>query len=171
MNDLCYFIGIAIIIFTINSLMCKIKRKNQLNIKFKKLNPQAVMPHYAKSGDAALDLYAVSKTFDKVNKKLIFGTGLALEIPEGYVGLIFPRSSIMKTSLSLSNSVGVIDSSFRGEIKLVFTPGTRPVKNYKINERIGQLIILPYPNIELMEVSELSKTDRGEGSFGSTGTN
>jgi len=140
-----------------------------MKIKFKKLAENAIIPSYAKLGDAGLDLTATSKTWDEERQKVVFGTSLAVEIPEGYVGLIFPRSSIIKTDLSLSNSVGVIDSGYRGEIKFFFNPGNRPRYNYEVGERIGQLVIMPYPKIEPEEVTELSSSERGTGAFGSTG--
>ena len=140
-----------------------------MKVKIKKLHPDAVIPSYAKPGDAGLDLTATSKVWDDKKEKVVFGTGLAVEIPEGYVGLIFPRSSICKTLMSLANSVGVIDSGYRGEIKFFFKPGYRPKRNYEVGDRIGQLIIMPYPQIELEEVAELSETERGEGGFGSSG--
>jgi dUTP pyrophosphatase len=140
-----------------------------MKVKFKKLAPEAVIPSYAKEGDAGLDLVAVSKEYDHEKEKLVFGTGLSIEIPEGHVGLLFPRSSIVKTLLSLANSVGVIDSGYRGEVKVVFDPGPRPKKNYEVGDRIAQLIILPFPKIEPEESTELSSSDRGSGGFGSTG--
>jgi dUTP pyrophosphatase len=101
---------------------------------------------------------------------VVYGTGLALEIPEGYVGLIFPRSSISKTSLSLANCVGVIDSGYRGEILLKFrTDANNKTGHYTIGDRIGQLLIIPYPQIEFEEVLELSDTIRSGGGFGSSG--
>jgi dUTP pyrophosphatase len=92
-----------------------------------------------------------------------------MEIPEGYVGLIFPRSSIVKTPLMLKNCVGVIDSGYRGEVKFFFEPGNRPSKNYEVGDRVGQLIIVPFPTIEPEEAEELSSTERGAGGFGSSG--
>jgi dUTP pyrophosphatase len=139
-------------------------------VKFKKLDPKAVTPAYSKAGDAAMDLTAIS--LSKVDKDefgyLEYGTGLAFEIPEGHVGLLFPRSSISNSGLILTNSVGVIDSGYRGEVKVRFKhiPDT---SHYKPGDRIGQLMIIPYPQIELEE-GELSSSDRGEGGFGSTGS-
>jgi dUTP pyrophosphatase len=139
-------------------------------VKFKKLDPKAVAPAYSKVGDAAMDLTAIS--LSKVDKDefgyLEYGTGLAFEIPEGYVGLIFPRSSISNSGLILTNSVGVIDSGYRGEVKFRFKhiPDT---SHYKPGDRVGQLMIIPYPQIELQESEELSESDRSEGGFGSTG--
>jgi dUTP pyrophosphatase len=140
-----------------------------MKIKIKKLNPNAIIPKYAKEGDAGMDLVAVSK--EEINPLQIrYGTGLAVEIPEGYVGLIFPRSSIMKAGLSLSNAVGVIDSGYRGELMAVFNKKMAPhAKNYEVGDRIAQIIILPYPYIKFEEVSDLSDSARGDGGFGSTG--
>lgn len=138
-------------------------------VKVKKLSEQAVVPQYAKPGDAGLDLVATTKEYDAEKDLVVFGTGLAIEIPEGHVGLIFPRSSICKTPLTLSNSVGVIDSGYRGEIKFMFRPGERPRKNYEVGDRVGQMIIVPYPQITLVEAEELSGTERGTGGFGSSG--
>lgn len=141
-----------------------------MKIKIKKLHPDAVIPKYARNGDAGLDLTAVSSIHDKEHNLLVYGTGLAFEIPAGYVGLLFPRSSIYSRNISLSNSVGVIDSGFRGEVKFKFRLADVGFHcQYMVGERIGQLIILPYPQIEFEEVRELSKTERGVGGYGSTG--
>lgn len=141
-----------------------------MKVRFKKLNENAVVPAYSKPGDAGLDLTATSKelTNNPQYGFLEYGTGLAVEIPEGHVGLIFPRSSISDTGLILSNSVGVIDSGYRGEIKFRFKhiPGTA---DYNVGDRVGQLIILPYPSIETEEATELNSSERGEGGFGSSG--
>ena len=140
-----------------------------MQLKVKKLHSNAVLPSYARPGDAGLDLTATSKEYDNEKDCIVFGTGLAVEIPEGHVGLIFPRSSICKVPLMLSNHVGVIDSSFRGEIKFYFRPIGRPIKNYEIGDRIGQMIVMPYPQVEIKEVTELSGSERGTGGFGSSG--
>jgi dUTP pyrophosphatase len=127
------------------------------------------LPKYSKPGDAGLDLTATSKFYDDFDN-VCYGTGLALEIPEGHVGLLFPRSSISKTDLTLRNSVGVIDSSYRGQIIFKFNNILMSsCEPYNVKERIGQLIIMPYPTIEFEEVEELSTTERGEGGYGSTG--
>jgi dUTP pyrophosphatase len=140
-----------------------------MKVKIKKLNENAVIPSYAKDGDAGMDLVATriisNTTFD-----VSYGTDLAMEIPNGFVGLVFPRSSIRKYELALSNSVGVIDSGYRGELQATFkkTNGLDSLA-YKVGDRIAQIIIIPYPPIEFDEVAELSDTERGEGGFGSTG--
>lgn len=147
-----------------------------MKIKFEKLHDDAVLPKYAKEGDAGMDLVATSKN---IGSKMIsenvgetsyiqYGTGLAVEIPEGYVGLLFPRSSITKSDLILKNSVGVIDSGYRGEICLRFYPTKSSGDRYNVGERIGQLIIIPIPKIEPIWSLELSDTERGKGGFGST---
>ncbi len=140
-----------------------------ITINFKKLHPKAVIPSYAMYGDAGLDLTATEIT-SNTSFQVVYGTGIAVEIPLGYVGLIFPRSSIRRYELDLSNSVGVIDSGYRGEIQFTFNKlnGLDSMK-YAPGDRIGQLVILPYPTIVPAEVDELSSTHRGEGGFGSTG--
>ena len=141
-----------------------------MKVKFKKLHPEATTPSYAKEGDAGLDITSIGYEYNHNMVAFIHSTGLAVEIPPGFVGLIFPRSSICKKDMILSNHVGVIDSSFRGEIKFIFKTLTDKLEApiYTKGERIGQLIIMPYPKIELEEVSELSETERGSGGFGST---
>lgn len=164
-----------------------------MKVKIKKLREDAVIPKYAKEGDAGMDLTATSKTHDS-NGNTVYGVGLSFEIPDGYVGLLFPRSSNAKKDLLLSNSVGVLDSGYRGEVMFKFKKSVRvpyfgtilnilsdlnmvntaTVKNYEgcdynIGERIGQIIILPYPQIEFEEVGELTETERGIGGYGSSG--
>lgn len=137
-----------------------------MQLRFKKLAPNAVIPAYAKPGDAGLDLTAISVSAE--HGILTYGTGLAVEIPLGYVGLIFPRSSVYKTNLILTNCVGVIDSGYRGEIMAKFKKDDSWSIGYRPGDRICQLIVMPYPTIEPVEVNELSQTARGEGGFGST---
>jgi dUTP pyrophosphatase len=143
-----------------------------MKVKIKKLSENAVIPTYAKEGDAGMDVVAtriINETLDSIT----YGTDIALEIPEGFVGLVFPRSSIRKTHLHLSNSVGVIDSGYRGEIQATFKKiqgiSNNALDNYKVGDRIFQLMVIPHPTIQFIEVNELSSTERGEGGFGSTG--
>lgn len=142
-----------------------------MEVKIKKLHPHAVLPKYAKPGDAGLDLTAVHCEYEPTTGCVVYYTGLAFEIPEGYVGLVFPRSSNANKDLILSNSVGVIDSGYRGEVTFKYRPTTdvRYAEVYKPGDRVGQIIILPYPQIKFIEVPELSKTERGVGSYGSSG--
>lgn len=140
-----------------------------MDVKILKLHPNAVIPKYAKPGDAGMDLTAVSKWMDD-DYNTCYGTGIAMEIPEGHVGLIFPRSSNAKQDLILSNSVGVIDSGYRGEITFKFKKTERRFpKEYNIGDRVGQIIIMPYPHINFIEVDKLSETERGKGGYGSSG--
>jgi dUTP pyrophosphatase len=139
-----------------------------MEVKVKKLVKEAVVPKYAKHGDAGMDLTATSKSIDE-NGCVVYGTGLAFEIPEGYVGLLFPRSSNAKKALLLANSVGVVDSGYRGEVIFKFRPADSSGRMYDIGDRIGQIIIMPFPLIEFIESDELSETERGNGCFGHTG--
>lgn len=147
-----------------------------MKVRFKKLNPDAVVPTKAHATDAAFDLTATTRSLDDYGN-VVYGTGIAVEIPHGYVGLVFPRSSVAKKRLILSNGVGVIDSDYRGEIMLKFKPTLATAEKnlgtydfiYHPYERIGQLMIVPYPDIEFEEVEELTQTERGDGGYGSTG--
>ena len=147
-----------------------------MKVRIKKLNEGAKVPSYSKEGDAGLDFTAVEISRDNVGN-ITYHTGLAVEIPQGYVGLLFPRSSISKKQQFLTNGVGMIDSSYRGEIMAKFKPvmGTYDTildlfesNEYQVGDRIVQMIIIPYPQIEFEEVEELSSSERGHGGFGST---
>lgn len=137
-----------------------------MKVRIKKLHPDAVIPKYAKSGDAGLDLTATDVFADETT--MTYKTGLAVEIPRWHVGLLFPRSSVYKTGQSLTNCVGVIDSGYRGEIMMKFTLSPY-AKEYEIGDRIGQLIIIPYPKVVFEEADELTLTSRGTSGYGSTG--
>jgi dUTP pyrophosphatase len=140
-----------------------------MKIHFKKLNPQAQKPKFGKPGDAGADLTATSLDTSRPGQ-IVYGTGLAVEIPEGMVGLVFPRSSVRSTTLSMSNSVGVIDSGYRGEIMVTFNmTKTNGAIYYSVGDRIAQLIIMPVPLVQYKEVEELSETQRGTDGHGSTG--
>jgi dUTP pyrophosphatase len=153
-----------------------------MKVRIKKINPLAQIPSYAKDGDAGMDLIATSIISDTPTQ-ITYGLGIALEIPKGFVGLVFPRSSIRKTGLQLSNSVGVIDSGYRGELQATFNKlfggegmydemkvkEIQPNDFYKVGDRVAQIMIIPHPPIEFDAVDELSDTERGEGGFGSTG--
>ena len=159
-----------------------------MKVRFKKLSDNAVMPKKAHPTDAGFDLVATSREIDEYGN-IVYGTGLAVEIPDGYVGLAFPRSSVSKYDLVMANCTGVIDAPFRGEMKFkfkmaieagklaiegagehIFAQTTYPKNRvYNIGDRIAQLVILPIPAIEFEEAEELSSSDRGEGGYGSTG--
>lgn len=144
-----------------------------MRVKIKKLNDFATIPQYATDGAAGMDITAISRTYDD-DGNIVYGTGLAFEIPQGYVGLLFPRSSNAEKDLILSNSVGVIDSDYRGEVSFKFKPSYCFNKEdmdviYNVGDRVGQMIIVPYPHIEWEQVTELSETKRGKCGYGSTG--
>ena len=137
-----------------------------MQVKVKKLSPKAVIPTYAKDGDAGMDL-VITDIKGENKYDITYGFGISMEIPEGFMGLVFPRSSIRKTDLVLSNSVGVIDSGYRGEIQVTFKK--TGLNKYEIGDRGAQIIIMPHPIVDFVEVDELTNTERGEGGFGSTG--
>lgn len=141
-----------------------------MKIHFKKLVQTAQKPKFGKPGDAGADLVATSVDFSRKNQ-VVYGTGIAVEIPEGMVGLVFPRSSVRNYDLSMANSVGVIDSGYRGEIMVTFNVlNLHTVENsYQVGDRIAQLIIIPVPLAKYVEVEELSETQRGQQGHGSTG--
>ena len=163
-----------------------------MQVKFKKLHKKAVVPTKAHSTDAGFDMVAVTKTV--TDKFIEFGTGVAVGIPVGHVGLVFANSRVSKYDLDLANAVAVIDSGYTGEIRLRYKHTIQPQtailahktkyfglvkdiepapipfhpKEFNVGDVVGQLIIIPIPEIEFVEVDELDETDRGEGSFGST---
>ena len=163
-----------------------------MQVKFKKLNKKAVMPTKAHPTDAGFDMVAVTKTV--TDKFIEFGTGLAVGIPVGHVGLVFANSRVSKYDLDLANAVAVIDSGYTGEIRLRYKHTIHPQtgicahktkylnlvkdvepvpipfrpKEFNVGDVVGQLIIIPIPEVEFVEVEELDETDRGEGGFGST---
>ena len=139
-----------------------------MKVKIKKLHPNAVKPKYAKENDAGMDLVA-TEIIKETPSQITYGTGLAMEIPDGMVGLIFPRSSIRNTGLELSNSVGVVDAGYRGEIQATFNKNGVNDEFYKVGDRIMQIVIVPHPVVQFVEVDELSESSRGKGGFGSTG--
>lgn len=139
-----------------------------MNVHIKKNLPNLKTPIYSKIGDAGLDFYS-SKIINESEWQITYDTDISIEIPIGYVGLIFPRSSIRNYDIELSNSVGVIDSGYRGNLQATFNKiKGNSSKVYGIGERIFQLMILKYPLINLIEVEGLTNTDRGSGGFGST---
>lgn len=139
-----------------------------MQVKVKKNHPDAVIPAYAKHGDACFDLTAVTISTDGYGN-VVADTGLAFEIPWGHVGLVFPRSSVSKTKFCLRNSVGVIDAGYRGSVTVKFGQWASEGTMYSPGDRVAQMMILPLPTVSFDEVDELSQTDRGAGGYGSTG--
>ena len=140
-----------------------------MKIKFTKVSPEAVTPKKARDGDAAFDMVAISVEENRKLGIVTYGTGIALEIPRGYVGLLFPRSSVYKEQLSLANCVGIIDSGYRGEILFKYRIVQPHIHRYTTGDRVGQLLVMPYPDVELKEVAFLSASERGTKGFGSSG--
>lgn len=144
-----------------------------MKINFKKLNPKAICPTYGTNFSAGADLYALTDEdlIIKTGETVLVHTGIAVEIPEGYVGLIFARSGLAtKKGLAPANKVGVIDSDYRGELMVALYNQSCDDRTIAEGERIAQLAIVPFLKADFNEVDELSDTARGEGGFGSTGT-
>lgn len=145
-------------------------------MKVKLLAENAVLPQKAHESDAGYDLVATSKVEDGEKRQITYGFGLAVAIPEGKVGLIFQRSSVRKTDLSLANAVGVIDSGFLGEITATFNMlnedvPTKKKTYYKVGERIAQIMIVDLSKETVEQVEEFDEvTARGEGGYGSSGS-
>lgn len=143
-----------------------------VQVRVKRLTPEAKIPNAAKAGDVAFDLYSVIDYEIKPGERYAVPTGIAVEIPVGYEGQVRPRSGLaLKEGITVLNTPGTIDSGYRGEVKtIMINQGDAPFQITK-GMRISQLAIRPVPDVEFIEVDELSDTDRGEGGFGSTGTN
>jgi len=144
-----------------------------MEIKFKRLSDKAATPVKSTVGSAAFDLTCTDVTTE-INESgeliLVYHTGIAVEIPEGYFGMLCMRSSVAKKTLSMCNACGIIDFDYRGEITGKFRTTVSVIPSvYKPQERFAQLIILPILDVTFTEASELSITDRGEAGYGSTG--
>ena len=142
-------------------------------VRLKKLDPQAVLPTYGTPDAAGADLYALCAQPQTIapGETVLVHTGIALEIPTGYVGLIFARSGLAtKRGLAPANKVGVIDADYRGEIMVALYNQASVAQTVENGERIAQLVITPFLQAAFTECDELSDTRRGEGGFGSTGT-
>jgi dUTP pyrophosphatase len=142
------------------------------NVKIKKLNDVATVPTYGSPYSAGADLYsAMDEITIAPHTTTLVKTGLALELPQGFVGLIYARSGLAtKRGLAPANKVGVIDCDYRGEVMVALHNHTDIPQSVAQGERIAQLVITPYVVAEFEEAEELSETVRGEGGFGSTGT-
>lgn len=135
-----------------------------MKVKVRKLDPRAVMPSFATDGAAAFDLVAIKRD------GYLFDTGLAFEVPPGYAMFIYSRSGMgFKENTRLANCVGVIDSDYRGEVKVKLARDDDRPLDARVGDKIAQAVVIRLPKIELVEVDELSDTARGENGFGSTG--
>ena len=145
-----------------------------MKVKIKKLTDKAIIPTYGSLGSAGGDLYSAenSPIIIAPNQTVLIGTGLAVEIPDGYVGLVYAGSGLAtKSGLAPANKVGVIDSDYRGESKVALHNHSTEVRTVGVGERIAQMVIAPYLKVEYEEVEDLTDTTRGAGGFGSTGKN
>ncbi len=142
-----------------------------IKVNIKKLDKDAILPTYGSEYAAGADLYSVSETFDiEAGQTVLVHTGIAIELPQGLVGLVYARSGLAsKKGLAPANKVGVIDCDYRGEIMVALHNHSKETRMVEKGERIAQLVIAPYYTADFTEVNELSDTVRGEGGFGSTG--
>lgn len=141
-----------------------------MKVKVKKLHEAAVVPKYAKPGDAGMDLCSVENVSLGAGQRLLVATGLALEIPPGFEGQVRPRSgNAIKMGLTVLNSPGTIDSGYRGEVKVILYNTSNQIAEIKCGDRIAQLVIAAVETADVELVEELSDTERGAGGFGSTG--
>ena len=143
-----------------------------MRLRVLKLNPAAQLPDRAREGDAGLDLHAAEAATIEPGARASIGTGIAVEVPEGHAGLVLPRSGLgARHGIALVNSPGLIDSGYRGEVRVLLlnTDRTAPFE-VKPGDRIAQLLLTPYTAAEPIEATELSESSRGADGFGSSGT-
>lgn len=139
-----------------------------MKIKIKKLSPDAVIPSYAHEGDAGMDVYSVEDVIIEPGKRACIGTGISIELPLGYVALVWDKSGVAVKS-GIKTMAGVMDAGYRGEYKIVLINLSEQNFEIKKGQKIAQLLIQKVENPEIEEIQELSETSRGEGGFGSTG--
>lgn len=141
-----------------------------LTVNFIKTHPAARVPLHGSAGAAGYDMYAVSKE-ELPDGLVAFDLGLALEIPAGWVGLLFPRSSVYRTGLDMAFCVGVVDSDYRGSVKAIFRrDGLEPeAPEYAVGERVCQLVLVQHADLVFRQVAALPSTAREQGGYGSTG--
>lgn len=143
-----------------------------VNVNIKKLNEKAIIPTLGSEYAAGSDLYACidEPVTIEPGETVLIKTGLAMEIPEGYAGLIYARSGLAtKRGLAPANKVGVVDSDYRGEVMVALHNHSNVDATVEVGERIAQLVVTPFLSVSFSEVEELSDTVRGEGGFGSSG--
>lgn len=145
---------------------------NEFTVKFKKLISTAIAPTKSYETDSGFDLYCTK--IERESNRIVYHTGIAVEMDAGLGGFIYPRSSVVKKDLMLKNSVGVIDNSYRGELIINFddTKAYSPVQTkeiYEVGDRVAQIVFMELPKINLIEVDTLTDSDRGSNGFGSTG--
>jgi dUTP pyrophosphatase len=142
---------------------------NKVKIKIKKLHPDVIIPKYAHEGDAGMDLFSVEDLILKPKHRALVKTGLSIELPKGYVSLIWDKSGIALKGIKTMG--GVIEHTYRGEYKIIMVNLSSENYEIKKGQKIAQLLIQKIETAEIEEVNELSETTRGDGGFGSTGKN
>jgi dUTP pyrophosphatase len=142
--------------------------ENKVNVKVKKLREDAIVPHYNHEGDAGMDLYAVENIILWPNEPVAVPTGLSIELPKGYVALVWDKSGLSLKE-GIKTMAGVMDSNYRGEYKIVLINTTNQYYYIDKGDKIAQLLIQPVMQAEVELVQELSETTRGANGFGSTG--
>ncbi len=139
-----------------------------MTLKIKKLDKEATLPKYAKQGDAGLDLFSNENLTLEPNQRILVSTGIAMQIPEGYVGLVWDKSGIA-TKFGIKTMAGVVDSGYRGEVKIALHNLSKETFQIEKGMKIAQMLIQPVESKEIIEVEELEDSERGKGGFGSTG--
>jgi dUTP pyrophosphatase len=141
-----------------------------LRVLVKRIDPRAVLPRYARLLDGGLDLASIEDAKIEPGGRCAVGTGIAIELPAGTIGLVLPRSGrALAEGLTLANAPGLIDAGYRGEVRVALVNLGREIVSVHAGDRIAQLVVLAAPRVEVIEVAELSVTERGEGGFGHTG--
>ena len=142
-----------------------------VSVRIRRLSDDVVLPSYAHAGDAGMDLRSTETVTLQPFERRLVATGLAVAIPDGYAGLVLPRSGLaLKKGLTVANTPGLIDAHYRGELKVIaINVDPKNSVTIEAGDRIAQLVIQRVPDVQLIEVAELDDTDRGEGGFGSSG--
>lgn len=141
-----------------------------MKIKIKKVNPEAILPHYVHKGDAGMDVYSVEDCLIKPGERKLIPTGLSFEIPEGYEIQVRPKSGLaLNFGITLVNTPGTLDSGYRGELKAILINHGDKEYSVKKGEKVAQIVLCRYDVAEIEEVLELGESSRGAGGFGSTG--
>ena len=141
-----------------------------VEIKIKKLNPEAIIPHYVHDGDAGMDVYSIEDCKLEAGDIKLVKTGLSFEVPKGYEIQVRPKSGLaLKNGITLTNSPGTLDSGYRGELGVIMQNCSKVAYEIKKGEKIAQIVLAKYELAEIKEASDLTETSRGQGGFGSTG--
>lgn len=140
-----------------------------MHLAVTKLTPEAKVPTYAHATDAGMDMYAAAAVTIPAHERVLVSTGIAMAIPEGYVGLIWDKSGIA-TKRGVTTLAGVVDAGYRGEVQIALYNTTEETVTFAAGEKVAQMVIQPVLQPELIEVDELEQSERGKGGFGSTGT-